>query len=518
MMRVVWVLLALALPLGVQAQTKVLRVIPHADLTVLDPMFASVVITRIHGLMVYETLFAWDADLQSQPQMVESWQQTPDGLVWSFMLRPGLAFHDGAAVTSADVIASLKRWMGRDVVGQKLASYGAALEAMDARSFRITLKRAFPNMLFALGSGIGQIPVIMRASDLDGDPAKPVTTAVGSGPFRFNHAARISGALTVFDRNPAYQPRAEKANGLAGGRVVKVDRVEWKVVPDAATAAAALQAGEVDLWEQPALDLLPLLRRNANIRVQKLTSMANQTLLRPNALNPPFDNPKARLALAYIINQEDVLAGAFGDPQNWATCRSYFICGGPYSTLAGTEALKTDLARARTLLAEAGYKGETLIYPSTHEIAWLGAQTEVIADALKRAGVNVEVIWSDWGSMGARLRNQGPVAQGGWNLFNTGASGPTMHHPITNIGINMACDRRNFTGWPCDEASETLRQAFIDAAPDARAAALEKLHMHLVTVQPYVPLGQYDQPVALRSSLSGLLASPVIAYWNIAKD
>ena len=241
-------------------------------------------------------------------------------------------------------------------------------------------------MLFALGSGIGQVPIIMRASDLAGDPSKPITAAIGSGPFRFNHALRVSGALTVFDRNPDYIPRDEPPDGLAGGRRVEVDRVEWRVIPDPATAAAALQAGEVDLWEQPTLELLPLLRRNPNVRIERLTDLSNQTMLRPNSLYPPFNDPRARLALAYAIDQSDIMAAGFGEPANWRTCRAYFICGGPYGTTAGTEGLKQDFTRARALLSEAGYKGEKLTMVSTKEIAWIGQMAEVAADQIRAPG------------------------------------------------------------------------------------------------------------------------------------
>ena len=208
---------------------------------------------------------------------------------------------------------------------------------------------------------------------------------------------RVSGALAVFDRNPDYVPRDEPPDGLAGGRRVMVDRVEWHVIPDASTAAAALQSGEVDLIEQPALELLPLLRRNKDVQIRKQTDLSNQTMLRPNSLHPPFDNPKARLALAYLVDQADILAAGFGDKENWQECRSYFICGGPYGTLAGTEGLHPDVAKAKQLLAEAGYKGEKLVFPSTHEIAWIGQMAEVVADEMKQAGMNVEI---EWGGLG----------------------------------------------------------------------------------------------------------------------
>jgi peptide/nickel transport system substrate-binding protein len=397
------------------AETKVLRVVPHADLTLLDPVFSSIVITREYGLMVYEELFAWDSKLQPQPQMVASWTTSPDALTWRFTLRDGLKFHDGQPVTTADVVSSLKRWMGRDLVGIKLAAALASLDPVDAKSFEIKLKKPYPALLFSLGSAIGQIPVIMRAKDLEGDPTKPITTAIGSGPYRFNRDARVSGALTVFDRNPDYVPRNEPADGLAGGRLAKAERVEWRVIPDAATAAAALQNDEVDIWEQPSLDLVPMLSKHPGVRTQRLSELSNQTLLRPNSLYPPFDNPKARLALAYIINQADVMAAAFGDPTFWRQCNAYYICGGPYGTEVGTEDFKPDLAKAKALLAEAGYHGEKLIFPSTHEIAWIGQMAEVVADEMKQAGMNVDIIWADWspGEPGTAVRRRlEPVRHG----------------------------------------------------------------------------------------------------------
>ena len=501
-----------------QAQNNVLRVVPHADLTLLDPGWSPIVITRQYGLMVYEQLFAWDSKLEAKPQMVQSWTTSPDGLVWRFTLRDGLKFHDGQPVTTADVVASLKRWMGRDLVGTKLAASTAAVEAVDARNFEIKLTRPYPAMLFSLGSGVALIPVIMRAKDVEADATKPISTAIGSGPFRFNHAARISGALTVFDRNTDYVPRSEAPDGLTGARLAKVDRVEWRVIPDASTAAAALQAGEVDIWEQPALDLLPVLARNPAIKLEKLTELSNTTMLRPNSLHPPFNNPKARLALAYIVNQRDVMAAGFGDEKYWQTCNSFYVCGGPNGSLAGAETLGPDLAKARALLAEAGYNGEKLTFTATTEIAWIGRMAEVIADNMRKAGMNIDLVIADWGTTAARQSNRNLPAQGGWNLFATGASGPTMHHPLTNIGTNMGCDGKNFAGWPCDVESEKLRQAFLDADAAGRPAALEKLHRRLAEMQPYRVLGQYDQPVALRRNVSGLLSSAVIVYWNLSKN
>ncbi|MCI0756483.1 ABC transporter substrate-binding protein [Teichococcus vastitatis] len=524
-----WLLLATVLcglaplaPPAAEAQPapqRVLRVAPHADLKTLDPVFASIVITRMHGLMIYETLFAWDSKLQPHPQMVDRFSTAEDGLSWQFHLRPGLKFHDGQKVRSQDVIASLRRWMARDTVGGKVAEYAAGMEAVDEDSFVIRLKRPMSMLPFALGSAVGQIPVIMRESDANTDPMRPVTEAVGSGPFRFNRAEWRSGARVVYDRNPDYVPRDEPADGLAGGRVVKLDRVEWIIMPDPATAAAALQSGEIDIWEQPSQDLVPVIGRSREVKVERFASLANQVMLRPNHLHPPFNDPRARLALAYATDQGDFLAAGYGDEQWWKRCESYFVCGGPNGTEAGTSAYaKPDLETARRLLAESGYKGERLVLNSTYDIAPIGRMAEVAAESLKKIGFNIDLQFADWGTVTTRQQNRGTVAEGGWNLFVTTASGATMQSPVTNIGTNMACGGKSWAGWPCDEEAERLRGAVVDAPDDAaRQQATEALHRRLAEVQPYRVLGQYDQPYARRANVSGMLQAPVMLFWNLEK-
>jgi peptide/nickel transport system substrate-binding protein len=499
---------------------RVLRVVPHADLRTLDPVAVSVVITRMHGLMIYETLFAWDSKLRPHPQMVQDFSTSPDGLVWRFTLREGLRFHDGQPVTTRDVIASLRRWMARDVVGSHLGARVASLEAVDERSFEMRLSRPHGFVTYALGSAVGQIPAIMREADAQTDPSRPISTTIGSGPFRFNREEWLSGQRVVYDRNPDYKPRAEAPDGLAGGRVVKLDRVEWHIMPDAATAAAALQTGEVDIWEQPALDLLPLVSRRRDVQVERLNTISTQAMLRPNSLFPPFNDPRARLALAYATDQAEAMAGGWGDERWWRRCDAYFVCGAPFGTEAGAEGYtRPNLERAQSLLQEAGYKGERIVFITSTDIAPIGRMAEVVAANLRRIGMNIDFQVNDWGTVVTRQPRKDPPDQGGWNLFVTYASGPTMQHPLTNIGTNMACDGRNWAGWPCDEEAERLRNAFLDAAEGPeRDRILEALQRRLAETQPYRVLGQVDQPYARRANVRGVLAAPVMVFWNIEKQ
>lgn len=494
----------------------VLRVVPQNDVVLLDPVFGTATISNIAGTMIYEPLFSWDSHLQPRPQMVESWSESPDRLTWRFTLRPGLRFHDGQPVTTADVIPSMQRWMGFDGGGRRLADDLVAMAPVDATTFTMTLKQPFPSMLATLAAAPSRFAAIMRAKDLT-DPKKQVTTAIGSGPFRYVPAERVSGARIVWERNPDYVPRSEPPDGLAGGRVVKVDRVEWDVLPDPATAAAALQAGEVDFVERPALDLLPVLAGDKRIRIERLSTVQDQTMLRANNLLPPFNDARARQALNYVIDQGDEMASAFGDAANWSRCNAFFVCGGPYGTEAGAEGFHQDFARARQLLKEAGYNGEKLVFIASHDNA-NGAMSEVAADAMAKAGLNLDVVWSDWATVVGRALKQDTVAAGGWNLRVTSTPGPATANPATNSGTDMSCERRNFSGWPCDQEAERLRAAFADADEAAKPAILDALHRRLAVVAPYRALGQSSSPVAYRTSVRGVLPSPIVVYWNIAKD
>ena len=496
---------------------KVLRVIPAADVVMTDALFTASWISNIHGTMIWESLFAWDSKLQAKPQMVQEWSTSTDGLTWRFTLRDGLRFHDGQAVTTADVIPSLQRWMSIEPAAKTIAAVTTAMVALDARTFEWTLAHPAPGLIETLAAAPSRFAIIVRAKDIP-EQGKPMTSTIGSGPFRFNPDLRISGARVVYDRNPDYVPRSEPPDGLAGGRVVKVDRVEFIVQPDHATAAAALQAGDIDLLERPSYDLLPVLRRQRDIRLQVLSDLSGQAVLRPNALHPPFNDARARLALSYIIDQDDQMAAGYGDAAHYQRCNSFFVCGSPNGTEAGAEDFGPDLPRARQLLAQAGYKGETLRMMGTRDIAYMGPMAEVTADALRKAGLKVELTWSDWASVVTRSTSKAPPSTGGWNIFITGLPGALASSPGTNIFADMSCDQSNMAGWPCDEEVERLRAAHADANPAGRPAILKALQKRLALVNPYRLLGQATQYVAYRADVAGVLSSPVIVYWNISKN
>jgi peptide/nickel transport system substrate-binding protein len=496
-----------------------LKFIPHADLKVLDPIWTTAYITRNHGYMVYDVLFALDDKLQVQPQMVESWQMSQDGMQYTFTLRSGLKFHDGSPVTAHDVVASLRRWGQRDVLGKQLLRATGTLEATDERTVRLALQEPFGLVLDALAKPSSNVPFIMPARLASTPADEQIKEVIGSGPFKFVRDEWQPGHRVVYVRNPDYVPRAEPASFGAGGKRVYVERVEWLYIPDPATAHAALEAGEVDFWETPPVDFAAQLEKNPKVTVSIVDPMGTQGLLRPNHLHPPFNHQKARQALLYIVNQETYLRAAIGDPKFWRRCAAFFICGGPWESEAGAAPYKTqDFEKAKRLLQEAGYDGRPVVLLDPTDIPLLHAATLVTRELLTKAGVKVDLQAMDWSTLISRRAEKKPPAEGGWNLFHTWAVAADMFSPAINAALASDCDKAWF-GWPCSEAIERLKAEWARTLDPAQKKQLaDEIQAQAYEEVPYVPWGQWFLPSAYRSYVKGVLAFPAPVLWNVWLD
>src|SRR3954452_23696048 len=457
----------LGISLTAAAQQKVLKFIPQADLRILDPITTTAYITRNHGYMVYDTLFATDAQFRVQPQMVDKWDLSKDKLAYTFTLREGLKFHDGQPVRSADCIASLERWAKRDALGQKLAQATESWTAVNDKTFKLKLKKAFPLTLEALGKLSSNVPFIMPERIAKTDPLQNISEAIGSGPFKFVKDEWIPGSKVVYVKNTDYVPRKEAPSCAAGGKIVKVDRVEWIYIPDSATAAAALNAGEADWWEQLPPDLIPLLRKNKEVRVDNIDPLGSLGVIRFNFMQPPFNNQKLREALLYVVDQKDYVHGIAGDEKNGHVCYSFFTCGTPLASEVGAEPMKgkRDFERAKKLVQESGYKGEKVVVISATDQPIVHSQALITTEMLRKLGLNVELQTGDWGTLITRRTSKEPVEKGGWSIFHTWLVGPDLTTPAVNFAIRGSGQKAWF-GWPDDAKIEELRDAWF-AATDA---------------------------------------------------
>lgn len=504
------------------AEPSVLRVAPNADLAILDPHVTAATTTLTHGLLIYDVLYALDETLTPQPQMIGHDEVSADELTWQFALRPGLKFHDGTAVTTRDVIASIKRWMPRDAMGRVLASTAVAIEPVDERVFRIRLKEPFPFMRFTLANSSSAVPVIMREKEALTDSYTPIRETIGSGPFRFVRSEWLAGARVVYERNPDYVPREEPPNGLAGGKKVNLDRVEFRIIPDASTKSNALRVGEIDFIDQLSYNQAGLLARAAGVTVGAISPINSQGYIRFNALHPPFDKLKARQAVALTVNQADYMAAGIGKPEWWRTCYSYFICGTQNGIETGSDAYrKPDIARARQLLAESGYNGEKVVLLSSHDLDYIGALIDVAAYNLRELGINIDVAESDWGTLMTRRTNKNNPSSGGWNLFVTTTPGSSLFSPLINPVTDQTCGGGNYVGWPCDAKSEELRAAYIRAKDQAtQRSLLEAIHVRLWETLPSALIGQYTQIYGWRNNVHDMPRTPSssLPFWGVRKS
>jgi peptide/nickel transport system substrate-binding protein len=500
------------------AAESVLRVIPHADLKNLDPIWTTAYISRNHGYLIYDTLFAMDESFKPQPQMIDTWEVSDDAMTWTFNLRDGLLFHDGAPVTSADVIASLERWGKRDGMGQQLFSAIGSLTAKDDKTFVMTLAKPFGLVLESIGKISSNVPFIMPERVAKTDAFEQISDHTGSGPFVFQDDLWVPGSKVVYTKFADYVPRAEPPSAAAGGKIAKVDRVEWTYFPDQSTAMNALLAGEVDYFESPANDLMPILSASPDVTVEINDPLGNIGFARFNSLLPPFDNADVRRAAIMAMKQEDYMAAGVGDQQFWKTCYSVYPCGTPLANESGSEVIKTaDIDKAAEALKAAGYDGTPVVIMQPTDIPLLSAFSLVTAEKLRKIGMTVEVQAMDWSTLTSRRALRDKVADGGWNMFHTWWIGADVIDPMS-IAFSGSPDKGWF-GWPEDAELETARTAY------AQAGSLEEKQALATTVQERLwaigasgELGQFFVPVAYRNNVKGLIKSPVQFFWNMSVE
>jgi peptide/nickel transport system substrate-binding protein len=348
--------------------------------------------------------------------------------------------------------------------------------------------------------------------------AQQISDTTGSGPYIFKRDEWKPGEKVVYVRNPDYKPRAEPPSGLAGGKVAKLERIEWVSIPDNQTAINALISGEVDMIEAPAHDLLPVLEKDKNVDIVVPDTLGNTYVLRFNWKQPPFNDVRYRRAAALTLNQKDFLQAAIGDPRYYKPCKGMFGCGAPFETTAGMAGmLESRFDDSKKLLKDLGYDGTPIVVLQSTDIASLVNMAPVAKTLLERGGFKVDMQSMDWQTLVARRAKKDPVSQGGWNIAMTAASAVLLLDPVNNHYAEASGDRAQF-GWPLDGEIEKLRAAFVrENDPTKQREIVEQVQTRIISEGVTIPLGQYVQPMARRKNVSGNVASPVTVFWNVEK-
>lgn len=494
-----------------------LRVVMHSDLKITDPIWTTAYISRDYGYMVFDTLFALDAELNVRPQMVGDFAVSDDQLTYTFTLREGLKFHDGEPVKSVDAVTSLERWMQKDVMGQKLQEFTDRFDIIDEKTFELHLKEPYGLVLLSLAKPSSNVPFVMPERMAKTPVDTQIEEHIGSGPFRFETTAWEPGNKAVFTKFEDYVPRDEPSSWAAGGKVAKVDRVEWLSMPDQQTQVTALAEGEIDVLEQVPHDLLPLLDSEDDVTVWSPNPLGYQYMFRPNWLQPPFDNELVRRAAIAALNQEDFLKASIGNPDYYKVCGAMFVCDTTFATDAGSNILVTSHAEeSKQLLEQAGYDGTPVTLLHSTDLAVLTNLAPVAKQLLERGGFTVDMQSMDWQTLVSRRANKGPVSEGGWSALMTAWVAADILNPISTAGVNAACDDAWF-GWPCDSELQDLRDAFArEQDPEVQKSIATAVQERALEVVTHGYVGQYYVPMAYRSDkVDGLLPGPATYFWNV---
>ncbi|MBR0679745.1 ABC transporter substrate-binding protein [Roseomonas eburnea] len=507
-----------ARPAGAQpSRARTLRFMPQAALAALDPVFNPTTIVTTHGFCVFDTLYGADRALRPRPQMAQGHDVSADGLTWTIRLRDGLMFHDGEPVRARDCVASIRRWAVRDGFGQVMMGAVAGIAATDDRTLTIRLRRPFPALLDALAKPASS-PCFMMPERIAATPAdRPITEMIGSGPWRFLADEFVQGSRAAYARNERYVPRDEPAEAASGGKRVHFDRLELVWIPDGGTAVAALRTGEIDWIEYPLPDLVPVLQRERGITTQVYDPNGFLGFLRFNHLHPPFNDVRVRRAIRDVLVQPDFMS-AVALEGDWQECHAMFPCGLP-GVMEFPPAPRGAAAmdRARAALREAGYNGEPIVHVNPTDFAAVTQQGRVTADLMRRLGVNIQLIESDWATTIARRANRNPPAQGGWNLHNTNFPAAGIANPAFSPIIRMHGERAWF-GWPTDAGVEEQVQAWIEAPnAEAQATAMRRVQELAWDAVPFAPTGLFRLRTAFRSDLTGVLQGPNPFVWNLRR-
>ena len=501
---------------SVQAET--LRVVMQAGLRNTDPIVSTAFITRDHGYMIYDTLLGLDAESNVQPQMAD-WDVSDDGKTYTFTLREGLKWHDGAPVTAEDCVASIDRWAEVDGTGMPLMTLIESMEVIDDSSFRVVLTTPTSLLLDGL-SKMSSRPAFMMPKRIAETPSsEPLTEYVGSGPFKFVEEEFQPGIKVAYEKNEDYVPRPEPASWTAGGKVVNVDRVEWLTMPDAMTALGALQNHEIDFVQQVPFDMLPLIEGDESLKVEILDQLGAWTYFRMNHLYPPFDNKLVRQAAIAAVDQTDVLQAVVGDPEYYQTCAAVMGCGNANGDEFGKEwVVDGDIEKAQALLEEGGYDGTPVVIMAPTDLAMAAPQPIVLGDALRKAGFNVEMKMMDWQTLATQQANQEPPSAGGWNIFSTFAILATSGDPFGNTPLSTD-GRESWAGWPDVPEISALRLDYAKATTAEEQKEISKEIQKLAIEEGVVgPLGQFKIPSAYSVQLTDVLEAPITAFWNVRKS
>lgn len=464
----------------------------------LDPMASTADLVGIVTQHIYETLYTFDKDWNVTPLLAADMPAiSPDGLTYTIVLRTGVKFQDGSDMNSADVVASLQRWMKVATRGKQAAEVVTAVEAVDDNTVKLTLSKPFAPLLSLLS--LNNAAAIVIPSENAGQD--PLTTFVGTGPYMLKD--RKPDQFIQLARYDGYASRDGDPNGYGGARKQYLDEIRFVPVPDPNTRVEGAVAGQFAY-----ADALPV------ESFQKISGGKTQpVLLKPfgwpvfvmNTKEGLNSNIKVRKAIQAALAPEDMLLAAFGSTDFFAVDGALYPDGFKWHTEAGTEAYKPagDTEAAAALLKEAGYDGKPLRILTSRQYEFHYKMAQVAQAYLEQAGFKVQLDVVEWATL---TKNRTDAAL--WDIYIT-------HSPFLPEPSLSGFMSDTSPGWWATDKKHEVVGAF-NAEPDAekRVAAYAAVQQAVLDEAPIYKVGNFNALAAQAPNLKGVTPAAWPYFWN----
>ena len=474
----------------------------------LDTQMSTATIVGTIGEHMFETLYAFDSKYKPQPLLAAGERLEDGGRKLVIALRQGVKFHTGEEMTSADVVASLKRWGEFGARGSLLMKNAVSLSA--TAKYEVTLVLSEPNgawkNLLAYPEGG---PVIYPAAIVSAAGNKPLGPQdyVGTGPYKFGEwRPNRYVELTRFD---GYSSRSEPGDGYAGARKVNFDAIRFIPVPDVGTRVSGVQAGDYDYAEFISGDLYDTLKSDSAIKIHRNGAPLFGLFFVNSKSGILKENFALRRAIQTAFKEEEALRVSFGPKSLWEANGALYPAGNPWYTEAGVQQSYNigNAAKARQMAKDAGYDGAPIrLLVSTNYQAHFD-QATVFTKQLADAGINVQMMVVDWATL---LKMRGQAEQ--WDIFVT-------HHGFVPDPILITFMNESYPGWWNTPEKAKLTAAFTATAdPAAREKIWAELQVLFYEQVPAIKVGNaYSYDIASKK-LKGMGDTTVMwpHFWNVS--
>ena len=451
---------------------------------------------------VYEGLYTYDKSYNAVPLLVDSHAVGDSGRTYTFKLRRGVKFHNGKELTAADVVASLKRWGRLATSGKQFWRNVEGVEAKDPSTVAMYLKEPSGALLMGLARpNSGAVIYPKEIVDAAGD--NPVKEVIGTGPYRFvEHKPDRHVRLTRFKE---YAARTDAPEGFGGKRTAYLDEILFVPVPDVAVRLAGVETGEYHVGQQIQQDQYDRMKTMPAV-VAAISKPEGWTTAVLNHKQGLMTDKRVRQAFQAALDMEPIMAAGFGNKAFYRLDPGLSFAEQPqwHSRVAGELYNQRNPAKAKKLLADAGYAGQPVRWITTKEYQWMYKNALVAKQQLEAAGFKVDLQVVDWATLVQR-RNKPEV----WDVFSTGIT----FNPEPAFSTATICA---WPGWWCHEDKEQWMEALArESDPRKRRAMWEKVQTLFYEDVGRVKFGDYFGLTAVRKEVQGYRATNEMNLWNV---